>query len=137
MPMHPHVLLVNPNRVRPPIAPLALEYLAHALRRAGYEPRLLDLAWLPEAGPALESAARSALAERPVLVGVTIRNLDDSSRGSGVSFLEEHREVVALVRRHTDAPVVLGGVGLSIEPAAALEVLGADYAIRGEGESAL
>jgi radical SAM superfamily enzyme YgiQ (UPF0313 family) len=127
------VLLVNPNRARPPIAPIAVDYLSTALERQGIGVRVLDLAW----SRAVERDVREALRERPALVGLTLRNLDDASAASRVSFLPGHREVAAAVRRHTDAPLVLGGVGFSIAPAAALAALGADLGVRGEGEDAL
>lgn len=128
-----HVLLVNPNRVRPPIAPIAVDHLSTALERQGIGVRVLDLAWSRN----VEEDIRAALRERPVLVGLTLRNLDDSSSASRVSFLPGHREVATAIRRHTDAPLVLGGVGFSIAPAAALLALGADLGVRGEGEDAL
>ena len=37
------VLLVNTNTVRPPIAPIGLDYLADALGAAGAEVGVLDL----------------------------------------------------------------------------------------------
>ena len=131
--MREHVLLVNPNRIRPPIAPIAVEHLASALERQGTCVRVLDLAW----SRSVDDDVRAAVRERPVLVGLTLRNLDDSSAASRVSFLPDHQEVVAAIRRHTDAPLVLGGVGFSIAPAAALLALGADFGVRGEGEDAL
>lgn len=131
--MRAHVLLVNPNRVRPPVAPIAIDYLASALERRGVDVRVLDLAW----SGSVEDDLRAALRERPALVGLTLRNLDDSSAASRVSFLPGHREVVDAIRRHTDAPLVLGGVGFSIAPGAALLALGADLGVRGEGEEAL
>lgn len=128
-----HVLLVNPNRVRPPIAPVGIDYLASALERRGVSVRALDLAW----SRSLEEDVRAALRDRPALVGVSLRNLDDASAASRASFLPGHREALDAIRRHTDAPVVLGGVGFSIAPAAALAALGADLGVRGEGEEAL
>lgn len=131
--MREHVLLVNPNRIRPPIAPIGVDYVSTALERQGLGVRVLDLAW----SLSVEDDVRAALRERPVLVGLTLRNLDDSSAASRVSFLQDHRDVVAAIRRHTDAPIVLGGVGFSIAPAAALLALGADFGVRGDGEEAL
>jgi len=69
------VLLVNANRIRPPIAPVALDYLGTALEDAGFEVRVLDLAWSRD----VAGDVARALAVRPLLVGLTFRNLDDSS----------------------------------------------------------
>jgi radical SAM superfamily enzyme YgiQ (UPF0313 family) len=128
-----HVLLVNPNRVRPPIAPIAIDLLATALESRGIGVRVLDLTW----SRSIDDDLREALRERPVLVGLSVRNVDDASAASRVSFLPGHAEVVAALRRHTDAPVVVGGVGFSLAPVAALRALGADFGVRGDGEHAL
>ncbi|HET8541432.1 MAG TPA: radical SAM protein [Anaeromyxobacter sp.] len=127
------VLLVNPNRVRPPVAPIAVDLLASALEARGVAARVLDLAF----SRSVEDDVRAALRERPALVALTLRNLDDASAASRVSFLPAHAEAIAAIRRHTDAPLVLGGVGFSIAPAAALAALGVDLGVRGEGEDAL
>ena len=37
------VLLVNPNQMKPAVTPLALDYLAHALRESHFRVDLLDL----------------------------------------------------------------------------------------------
>jgi radical SAM superfamily enzyme YgiQ (UPF0313 family) len=131
--MRERVVLVNANRIRPPIAPIALDYLGSALEDAGLAVEVVDLAWQPDAG----SLLAPALGERPLVVGLTWRNLDDSSAASRASFVEEQCETVAAIRAGTDAPIVLGGAGVSIAPQAALCATGADYAVRGEGEAAL
>ena len=37
------VLLINPNRMKPVVSPIALDYLGHALKKAGYGVDVLDL----------------------------------------------------------------------------------------------
>lgn len=37
------VFLVNPNRMRPPVIPIALDYLSSALQGRGFEVDVLDL----------------------------------------------------------------------------------------------
>ena len=39
------VALVNTNRVKTPVAPIALDYLAEMLHLAGHEVQILDLCW--------------------------------------------------------------------------------------------
>src|SRR5690606_1878584 len=74
---------------------------------------------------------------QPDLIGLTIRNTDDCYFASRDFFVPYYKEVVERIRSRTDAPVVLGGAGLSVAPEAVLEFTGADYAIRGDGEKAL
>lgn len=128
------ILLVNPNRMRPPVAPLGLELIAHALARAGHPAAILDLAWEKAPLAAIGHALRRL---RPDAVGLTVRNIDDCYYASQAFLLPPLRRLVQEIKRTTTAPVIVGGVGFSIAPAAALAYLGADYGVRGDGEQAL
>jgi len=128
------VALVNPNRLRPPIAPIALEFLAQALLDAGHEPHVVDLCFATdpqgELGAALGDGGHG-------LVAITIRNTDDCFMASGESFLPEYVDLVAAAREATQAPVVLGGAGFSATPTGLVRATGADYGVVGDGEGAL
>lgn len=132
--MQPAVTLVNANEMRPPIGPLALDYLGAALLAQGLAVRLLDLTW--EANPAAAVAAHFR-DHRPTVIGLTMRNTDDCYLAGQYWCVPHVREIVAMLRRHTDAPVVVGGCGFSVMPELLLPELGADYGIAGEGEVAL
>ncbi|MBN1422204.1 MAG: radical SAM protein [Planctomycetes bacterium] len=127
------ILLVNPNRMRPPVAPIALDLLGGALEAAGFGVRLADLALAPDP----EAALDEALADPPLLVAITCRNIDDSHFASGAFRLPEVKGAVAEIRARTDRPIVLGGVGFSILPGPILRFTGADAGIAGDGETAL
>jgi len=127
----PQILLVNPNRLRPPVAPLALDYLSDLLWPQGAEVHLLDLCWEADPHAAL---ARALPQLDPLLVGLTIRNTDDCFCASADYFLPSFANLVSAIRRYTPAPILVGGSGLSIAPAPILQALGADYAIHGDGE---
>lgn len=130
--MRPFVL-VNTNVVRPPVSPVGLEYLGESLRQAGVAVEVVDLA-LDSAGLDALGPALSRL--QPLAVGLSVRNTDDCSPATGLSFLPWIGQVVAETRKHTDAPVVLGGVGFSVAPQGVLEATGADMGIAGDGEVA-
>ena len=68
--------LINSNRIWPPIAPLGLDYVGAALRRAGIEVELLDLNLADSAGDLLQRARFATC--QPELIGVSFRNVDDS-----------------------------------------------------------
>ena len=127
------VLLVNPNRMRPPVTPVALDYLGQSLREHGLDVTLLDLAFCED----VESALREALARAPLLVGVSVRNTDDCYCASQDFCLAETKRILDLVRAGAEAPVVLGGVGFSAMPEAVLRYCGCDLGIVGDGEIAL
>jgi radical SAM superfamily enzyme YgiQ (UPF0313 family) len=76
----------------------------------------------------------------PDVVAVSIRNVDriDSLAESQDAWeLKEAREVVALVRQFTQAPIMVGGPAVSVMPEEVRQYVGADLAVPGEGEQAL
>ncbi len=125
------VLLVNPNRMRPPIAPIALDYLANALEDHGYEVRLCDLAFEADWRNALDTATET---HSYAAIGITIRNIDDAYFASQDFILEKTREIIRHVQQRTSSPIVLGGVGFSAAPREILEFTGVNYGIVHDGE---
>lgn len=128
------LLLVNTNRMQPPIAPVGLDYVATSARRRNVPVEVVDLGLVEDAHEALE---RSLARRQPRLVGLSYRNVDDSFWPSAQSFLPELVHLMRAVRGLTDAPVVLGGVGFSVFAARIVEHTGAEYGIRGDGEESL
>jgi radical SAM superfamily enzyme YgiQ (UPF0313 family) len=129
-----HVALVNTNRIKPAIAPIGLEYVAEAVNAAGHHVEVLDLCWADDWGSAIASFfERTSFA----LVGITLRNTDDSAFASRQSFLAEFAEIASTIRRRTDALIVLGGVGFSVMPEQVLMLCEADAGVWGSGEIAL
>jgi radical SAM superfamily enzyme YgiQ (UPF0313 family) len=128
------LVLVNPNRLTPPIAPIGLDYVASAAKAAGIPTRVVDLG-LVEGDKISALAAFETLSPR--LVGVSLRNLDDCFWPSATSYLEQYVDLLTQLRQLTDAPIVVGGVGFSIFGQRLLSVLGADFGVRGDGERAI
>ncbi len=127
------VVLINANTMRPPVAPLALDYIGGRLRASGVPVRLVDLSFADDSGAAL---ARALGDEEPIAVGISFRNTDDCFWPGGAWFLPQHRELTAAVRAATSAPIVLGGCGFSIFPTQFLDACGLDLAVVGDGEDA-
>lgn len=128
------ILLVNPNRMRPPIAPLGLDYVANALEHRGYEPILCDLTFAHDEAATIERALDET---RPAAVAVSVRNLDDAYFASRDFVLEKTAVTIGRIKAMAAAPVILGGVGFSIAPREVLHFTSADYGIAGDGEAAL
>jgi len=129
------VILVNPNHLQPGVTPYALDVLTTHLERAGFGVEVVDLTFT-------DGAWRSVLHQRlggraPLLVGVTLRNTDTVVPQEQRTFLEDHREVIEEVKKATDAPIVVGGVGYSSMPHAMLEYLEVPYGVAGPGELTL
>jgi len=125
------VLLVSLNTVREPfpVYPLGLDYVAGSIA-ARHEVRCLDLNCLDE-DQALE---RAVSAWNPEIVGLSLRNVDNTDGRAPRSYLGEYRRLVLRVRRCTDARIVLGGSGFTLFPDEAMALLEADYGVVGEGE---
>jgi radical SAM superfamily enzyme YgiQ (UPF0313 family) len=128
------VLLVSSNteRISMVTIPVGLGLVAAATRRAGHAVAFLDL--LAEADP-VAAVHRAVDDFVPDVVGISVRNIDDQTREAPRFLLSQVRPVVEACRACTDAPLVLGGAGVSIFPAAALRYLGGDFAVAGDGEA--
>lgn len=125
------VLLVSANRLKAPYAvyPLGLDYVARAIQDR-HEVRVVDL---NAAGD--DAVLVTAIRETPPdLVGLSIRNIDNTDTLDPRGFTGQYRDLVTLTRSHTTAPIVLGGSGFTIFPAELMALLKADFGIIGEGE---
>jgi radical SAM superfamily enzyme YgiQ (UPF0313 family) len=131
-----NVLLVSANteRINLPTLPYGLALVAGAVRAAGHTVAILDLRHETEPRAAI---ARAVTEIRPNLIGISVRNVDDQCMERPRFLLAEVAHVVSACREYSSAPVVLGGAGYSIFPAAALAYLGADFGVCGEGEVVL
>jgi hypothetical protein len=125
------ILLVNTNVARPPVSPTGLEYVGEALVDAGMLVRVLDLSFETDWKAALQSELKDDV---PLMVGLSVRNTDDSSFISRKSFLPWICDVVAEVKRLSQGYVVLGGVGFSVMPEVILKLTKANAGIAGDGE---
>lgn len=119
--------------MKPPIAPIGLEYIAEALRGEGYDIEILDLCWVDD----WKSAVTEFFINKQFgAVGVTLRNTDDCAFTTKQSFLGDFINIVNKIRSLTDAMIVVGGVGFSTMPELILTQCSADAGIWGDGEFA-
>jgi radical SAM superfamily enzyme YgiQ (UPF0313 family) len=129
------VLLISANteRINLPTFPLGLACVAQATLDRGHEVEWLDL--MAEARP--EEAVTQILERfQPQAIGISVRNIDDQNMANPRFLLEQARDVVKFCRSVSESPIVLGGAGYSLFPMSAMEYLGADMGIQGEGENA-
>ena len=101
--------------------PLGILYLASSLKKAGFEPRVLDLSFAQDLNQ-LDSELKGAH-----LVGVSSSS---ALLGRAIWVLEKIRQL------QPSLPVVIGGPHPSADPLSALKQ-GFDYAVVGEGEGAI
>lgn len=127
------LLSANTERLNMPTLPLGLSLVAAAVRQAGHETAFVDLLAASDPVAATRQAIETFL---PEVIGISVRNVDDQVMQGTKFFLGPVKDLVAACRATTKVPIVLGGAGYSIFPAAALAYLGADFGICGEGEVA-
>ncbi|MDF9833638.1 radical SAM superfamily enzyme YgiQ (UPF0313 family) [Ereboglobus sp. PH5-5] len=129
----PRVLLVNLNTYDQPypVYPLGLAYIDGALRKAGYETRLWDSRTSSE--PVDQCAAKM----KPDYVALSLRNIDNAQSHNPLSFVRNLSDCCSVLRKVTTAPLIVGGSAFSLFPTELLELTGADYGVRGEGEAPL
>ncbi len=128
------VLLVYANQARDllPAPPIGLAYVASAARKAGHDVRVLDLHAHRRPLTTLADVLRELA---PEVVGISVRNIDNVVLQRPVWHLGELPRLLAVVRRESRAPIVLGGPAVSILGGAVLDHLDADFAVVGEGEA--
>lgn len=117
------ILLINPDLVNPPIAPVGLEYVTEHLKKKGHDVNLVDLAIEPQ----VEYLGNFDL------IGIGIRNIDNTGFSPVVFYLPEVRELIETIRNNSQAPIVIGGAAVNLMPDEIREYVGADYAVVGKG----
>ncbi|HIE27296.1 TPA: radical SAM protein [Candidatus Poribacteria bacterium] len=128
------IVLVNPNQMKPVVAPLALDYLSQTITTAGFEVDILDLAFDDDYR---DKVANYFAQSAPLAIGVTIRNTDDCYFATQDFVLSRTKQISDEIKKQSKAPIVLGGVAFSAIPVAIMRYLDVDFGIVGEGEVGL
>src|SRR5688572_3286225 len=132
----PRVLLVSTNRERAPqpVVPNGVACVASALALAGHDVRVLDLCFVRDPIRAARDAAR---AFAPDVIGVSVRNIDNSDLIALRHYTPEASAVTQALRDAAPrASVIAGGAAFGVAPAALTDALGVDWAVAGDGERA-
>lgn len=128
------VVLINANTTKPAVAPLGLEYIAEACQDRGIEVNVIDLCF---ADNPTKSVTERLSAAAPQLIGISLRNADDSYMLSSHSFIPQLARLIETIRGVVATPIVLGGAGFSVAPAAIMKRVEADHGVVGDGEQVL
>lgn len=128
------VLVVSTNRERTPypVLPVGPCLVASRLEQEGFDVRVADLMWEDDPARAAADAVRRFA---PDVVGVSMRNVDNSDLIGTKYFVPEIREIFAAIRGATRAPVVLGGAASAIEPIRLFRALAPDAVLYGDAEN--
>jgi len=125
------VLLVSANTLREPypVYPLGLDYVAGALAE-NHHVQIVDMNSLG----GYDALAAVIKEFSPHVIGLSLRNIDNTDTTDPRGFIGQYREIVNAIRNHTEVPLVLGGSGFTIFPDETMKALDANYGIIGEGE---
>lgn len=130
------MLLVSTNRERQPypVVPNGLACVASALSAAGHEVQFSDLCFERNPVPA---ASRAATLMRPDIIGVSVRNIDNSDAIALQHYRPEARAIFRALRLAAPgAKIIAGGAAFGVAPEALFTDFGVDYAVAGDGERA-
>lgn len=126
------VLMINPNRYLPYVAPIGLEYVCNSLLRKKIEFDIIDLNFNPEKD--IYKTIKNSAVD---FVGISIRNVDACNLIKNEYFLPPIKRIVAHIRKtNPKIKIALGGAGFSHMPDAIMDYLGADFGVVGYGEAA-
>ena len=130
------ILLISVNREKMPypVFPLGLAYLVRVLKEEGYKTEVLDLCFSEDPSVELKENLRRF---QPDLIGLSLRNLDNLTYPTSVSYLKEVEEVIQTCRQYSSAKLVIGGSGYSLAPQELMDYLDIDFGIIGEGEEVI
>ncbi len=125
------VLTVSANKLKTPypVFPLGVDQVAGVIAPE-HDLRVIDMGQLG----GVEEIAELTRQFAPDLVGIGIRNIDNTDLTDSLSFVDECREIARELRRATAAPLVLGGAGFTVFPDEMMQVLDANFGVVGEGE---
>ena len=132
----PRVLLVSTNREHAPqpVLPNGVACVASALTTAGHTVRVLDLCFVRDP---LRAARETARAFAPDVVGISVRNIDNSDLIALRHYTPEAAAVTQALREAAPrATVIAGGAAFGVAPAALTDTLDVDWAVAGDGERA-
>ena len=125
------ILLISANTLKAPypVYPIGLDHVAASIH-GRHRVHIEDLNVLD----GLTGLTVNIREFEPDLIGISLRNIDNTDTTDPVGFIDGYRTVMDAVRQVSPAPVVLGGSGFTLFPRRVLAELSADFGIVGEGE---
>lgn len=130
------ILLISGNQLKVPypVYPLGVSYLATYLRENLDDYRVVIFDFNLQT---FDELAAIMKAEQPLLVGISLRNVDNVNVYDTQNFIDYYLSIINHIRQNTSSKIVIGGAGYSIFPQKLFEYFQPDFGVRGEGEESL
>ncbi|MCX5885153.1 MAG: radical SAM protein [Proteobacteria bacterium] len=128
------LIAVNQEKHPYPVQPIGATYIAAALREKGHHVKLLDLNFVDDFRKEIPLVLNGF---KPGLVGISIRNIDNTMYPNMEFYLPRIKEIVNCCKAYTPARLVVGGSGFSVMPQEILEYFDLDLGITGNGEEVI
>ncbi len=125
------ILLIsaNKNRTPYPVYPLGLSVVMNALLREGHQVDVFDCMF-----DSANILTDKLLSYIPDVVGISIRNIDNTNMNEPESYLDFVVNICETVKKTVSSKIILGGAGFSLMPEYVMSLTNADYGVVGEGE---
>jgi len=118
------------------VYPIGLSCIASALDRAGHTPFIVDLNVGTE--PAMQRLKREIREFEPDMVGLSMRNIDSTTRKAPFVFHTQLTPTLDTVREAAPGvPVVIGGPGFTQSSRTFMERYRYDFGVHSEGEETI
>ncbi|MDL2227613.1 cobalamin-dependent protein [Odoribacter sp. OttesenSCG-928-L07] len=131
-----NVLLIAANNYKDPypVYPLGVAYLSKYLKTHLPNDIISEFDFNLQSYENLKSLLQKQTFD---IIGISLRNIDDTNIFAKNSFIEHYKRINDIVRSLSKSKIILGGSGFSIFPEIIFQELNPDYAIHGEGEDSL
>jgi radical SAM superfamily enzyme YgiQ (UPF0313 family) len=127
------ICAVNREKFPDPVFPIGASYIASAVKKSGFDVSVFDACFLQKP---LEDLKTALLEKKPDIIGISIRNIDNTVFPDTENYIYYYKDFVRTCREFSDAKIILGGSGFTVFPELFMNELSPDFGIRGEGEYA-
>ncbi len=130
------IALIHANSTTRPyrVAPLGLAFVASWLQKNQHEVEVFETPFSPSEE---KNLLRDLKAFGPELIGLGVRNLDNSDLNAYESYLELPARLVREIRQQHHVRILIGGSAATVDPMKVLSICDADHLLLGEGEAAM
>ena len=129
--------MINSNQFKQPwpVIPFGLCTIAAYVENCGHGVSVLDLCFSEDTRKEIRNSIDFF---EPDVIGISIRNIDNSAAYKTLFLLDEVKvNVIDHCKRYFSGPIVIGGPSVGISGSEMLEFFGLEYAIIGDGELAI